>query len=379
MGCDMVMAVGQATGQQGSLVGVNEHGTPPRNQVRRWPRKTHAADESIRLGMLELPQMRETCAVLGSQPQGAWGLSHGLNELGLALGVACWQSKLPAAEGLRGTDLVRLTLERSHSARHAVDVLTDLIGRHGQGTPGEQGDHVFFLVDSKEAFVVEAAGKYWAMLQCQQVRAVSDVGLIRQDWRRLAPGLAEHAIAQGWWPDDGSKLDVGCLAGTSNRQAGPLKRWGKATVLLEQQNGHIDHYFLRRLLADHFDQHARTPDLRGRELLATFIGVLSASAPYAWFGLNRGGVPLYLPMFPQGDLPLSWQQQEASYAVRSMQREEIEEMMERLQHRIDQETEDFLLRTSRDNGDFAAQASALMQRHWDMLQNAAMAEKVTAR
>jgi hypothetical protein len=34
-----------------------------------------------------------------------------------------------------------------------------------------------------------------------------------QDWNRISPGLGQHAISQGWWPGDGSKLDfVGALS-----------------------------------------------------------------------------------------------------------------------------------------------------------------------
>ena len=96
--------------------------------------------------------------------------------------------------GLLGPELVRLTLERSHSARHAVDVLTDLIGRHGQGRGGDGGDHIFLIADPEEAFAVEAADQVWAAQEIGQLRAVSDVAVLCQDWYRLAPGLADRAF-----------------------------------------------------------------------------------------------------------------------------------------------------------------------------------------
>src|SRR5262249_29048507 len=82
--------------------------------------------------------------------------------------------------------------------------------------------------------------------------AVSDARVMRQDWDRIAPGLATYAIAKGWWPADGSKLDfVGALGEHYAEQAAGLRRWGRATLGLQQQNGHIDTAFIRRLLSDH--------------------------------------------------------------------------------------------------------------------------------
>src|SRR5262249_49675069 len=97
-------------------------------------------------------------------------------------------------------------------------------------------------------------GRYWVVQEIHQVRAVSDVAVVRQDWDRIAPGLAGHAIARQWWPEDGSKLDfVGALSAEPVGQASALRRWGRATLLLEQQNGHIDAAFVQRLFADHYD------------------------------------------------------------------------------------------------------------------------------
>ena len=179
----------------------------------------------------------------------------GVNDRRVAVSCGNWESRFRReTPGLLGPELVRLTLERSHSAGHALTVLTDLIARHGQGTfignpvsegegegEGEGGDHSFLIGDPDEAYAVEAAGCGWAAQEVHQVRAAGDVGMIRQDWYRLAPGLSDNAITHGWWAEDGSKLDfVGGFERVTHRQVVGAERWGRATMLLEQQNGHLD-------------------------------------------------------------------------------------------------------------------------------------------
>ena len=74
------------------------------------------------------------------------------------------------------------------------------------------------IADGSEAYVLETCGRYWALLECGHTRAVTDAALIRQDWHRLAPGLADFVIEKGWWQDDGSKIDfVRTLGETSER------------------------------------------------------------------------------------------------------------------------------------------------------------------
>src|SRR5262249_2572353 len=142
---------------------------------------------------------------------------------------------------------------------HGLDVLLELIERHGQGSgsgpgTGDEANNAFLIADASEAFVVETSGKHWVCQEVQQVRAVSNVSVVRQDWDRISHGLASHAIGQGWWPGDGSKLDFACaLSESPTGHASGLRRWGRATLLLEQQNGHIDAAFLRRLLSDHYE------------------------------------------------------------------------------------------------------------------------------
>jgi dipeptidase len=258
----MVVALPAATGNAQTLFAANAHRpvTEPQT-VRLVPGRTLSAGEVVQTCFVTVPQVRQTCTVLAVQPQGAWGYLVGVNEHRVAVACADWQSRIRRDRpGLLGPDLVRLTLERAHNANHALDVLTDLIVRHGQGhfagsPEGDAGDHVFLLADPCEAFAVEAAGLAWAAQEIRQVRAASDVAVIRQDWYRLAPGLADCALAEDWWPADGSKLDfIGALSEAPTGKASALRRWGRATLLLEEQNGHLDAASLRRLCGDHYDR-----------------------------------------------------------------------------------------------------------------------------
>ena len=79
-------------------------------------------------------------AFVGSRPSWLWGVEHGLNEHGVAIGnEKIWTVDRPSIEppALLGMDLVRLGLERSRSADEAFAVITGLLERHGQGGSGE--------------------------------------------------------------------------------------------------------------------------------------------------------------------------------------------------------------------------------------------------
>jgi secernin len=331
MGCDLVVALRPATTDGQTLFGQNSHRPAREGQALvRIPGRAFAWGEKIRTQLLELPQARQTFTVLGSQPHGRWGYLAGVNEVGLAAGCAVLKTRL-AIRGptLLGTDLVRLALERCAGARQAVDLVTALVERHGQGPGPEQpaeaeGDHAFLIADRREAFALETSGRYWVAQEVRAVRAVSDVCVVRQDWSRIAPGLAAHAIERGWWPADGTKLDfAGALATAATGLDGGMRRWGRATLLLEEQSGRLDPVSLRRLLGDHYDgmpdeadplepvadpvplcRHAG-PAGRGATA-ASLVAMLPADPafrPRAWWAPGPPCVGVYLPIFWEGELP----------------------------------------------------------------------------
>src|SRR5690349_17831542 len=118
MGCDMVVALGRATVDGSTLFGQNsERSAGPCHVLRRLAGRTCAPDEKVCTQFLELPQTRQTYTVLGSQPEGWWGITHGLNDNGLAVGFVPLRSKLAGGRrSLLAADLVRLILERSRTA-----------------------------------------------------------------------------------------------------------------------------------------------------------------------------------------------------------------------------------------------------------------------
>lgn len=328
MGGDLVVALGRATVDGHTLFGHNSR-RPLRVPLglHRTAGRGFAMGEKTRTQYLVLPQARQTCSVVGLRPAGVWGYDHGVNEHGVAIGWACLATRLRDNEpGLIGPDLVRLGLERGRSARQAVDVIADLLGRHGQGHPPEEGagpDACTLLVaDGREAFAVETAGRHWVYQEVRVVRALTDVATIRQDWDGISHGLAGWAIAQGFWPDDGSKLDFAGALATEAAPASALRRWGRATLLLEEQNGHLDTAFLRRLLGDHYEGCPDEVDpLEGSEraaplclhgqapwqpaTAASLVAHLPAdgSPPLVWWGPGPPCTSAFLPVLFDGELP----------------------------------------------------------------------------
>jgi hypothetical protein len=262
-----------------------------------------------------LPQVREAYAVLGGQPPDCWGYEFGLNECQLAVGcIDLTARETEHCPSRAGPEMVRVALERCHGARQAVDLLTDLLDRMRHEKP--VADYAFTVADAEEAYAVETVDCHWVYQEVREVRAASGVRIIGQDWDRISHGLADHAIAQGWWPADGSKLDFRQAVHESlESRRDPWRRWSRATLLLHEQNEHIELAFIRRVLCDHGTnaearQHGalcRHGEVAGEDTtVASFVALLDrspASTPMAWCAFGPPCRAVYFSLYLDGKIP----------------------------------------------------------------------------
>jgi secernin len=136
---------------------------------------------TVRVSHIEVEQLADRHAVILSQPAWCWGAEMGINDAGVVIGnEAIFSKRASLKPALLGMDLVRLGLERASSSRAAVDVMTALLERYGQGGPAGYADQSFcydssFLIaDCSEAWVLESAGRSWAARRIKNAYAISN-------------------------------------------------------------------------------------------------------------------------------------------------------------------------------------------------------------
>ena len=179
--CDCLCALGPASATGSTLFAKNSDRSPREYQRVEWhpPRR----EEATRTTYLTIaPALGPTIGFVGSRPSWAWGVEHGVNEAGIAVGNETIYTTLDprgAPTGLIGIDLVRLALERSETAVEAVDVITRLLDRHGQGGSGhDEADRPywssFLVADAATGFVVETSGSEWMVEPVERTRAISN-------------------------------------------------------------------------------------------------------------------------------------------------------------------------------------------------------------
>ncbi|NXL78612.1 SCRN2 protein, partial [Leptocoma aspasia] len=210
---------------------------------------------------LEIEQVERTHAVVLSRPAWLWGAEMGANDCGVCVGnEGVWtREPLGEAEALLGMDLVRLGLERGGSAREALEVMTALLERHGQGGSCKEEPvpfvyhNTFLLADRAEAWLLETAGRYWAAQRIREgSRNISNQLSIGSDITAEHPGLRERARSQGWWSGDGefSFARAFSLERQPPRMEAAKARLHAGKELLQQHAGHVTAETLMSILRD---------------------------------------------------------------------------------------------------------------------------------
>ncbi|HVJ43903.1 MAG TPA: C69 family dipeptidase [Dongiaceae bacterium] len=194
------------------------------------PRRHHAADAKITVGVTpeadlpgllsEIPQVAETARHIRVSYSYYKGVpapltNGGLNEYGVAV-RDIWSTSRheliemtpPTQSGPNYSDLARIVLERTRTAREGVELIATLIDTYGYA---DYGGNSHLIADPQEAWVViECAGgqKLWAAerLGPDSIRAsrpgfIGEIPVDQPDHPDFlySPNLVSFAAAQGWY------------------------------------------------------------------------------------------------------------------------------------------------------------------------------------
>ncbi|UCD57513.1 MAG: C69 family dipeptidase [Candidatus Hydrogenedentota bacterium] len=336
LGCDTLVALPGATAD-GSVVFAKNSDRPadesqPLIQV---PRIKHERGSLLKCQYIEIPQVKETLAFIGSRPYWLWGLEHGMNESGVAIGNdAVFTKEFPPDSGLLGMDLVRLGLERGQTAREALDVITRLLEEFGQGGSGHEHVHMvynnsFIIADPSEAYILETSGREYAWKAVNGIGSTSNHIAIGTDWEALSQNAREYAVANGWWDDCPSQRDASKRFNFSGAYRSTEfvppeiseERFRQSQKLLEEHRGLISPQTMMRMLRDHYDSgtvftpgrdpadgkcysicmHADPVGTTAASMVAHLRRVGSPMVYWASFGTPCCGV--FMPLYIDGGIP----------------------------------------------------------------------------
>jgi secernin len=329
MGCDTLVALAPTTRRGVTLFAKNSD-RPPREcqRVVRLPRRRSARGARVRCQYIEVPDVEESFAILGTQPYWLWGLEQGVNEHRVAIGnETVFAKESLGAPGLLGMDLVRLGLERSRSAEEALRVIAGLLEAHGQGGSGHVHvdwpyHNAFLIADPNEAWILETSDRHWAARRVEGLGNVSNGLALDTRWERGSADLTAFAVAQGWWPADAGRVDFARAylddVGVPPNLCGERRRRGEA--LLTAGRGHLEPGTMRGILRDHYgDQihrrrdvddprffslcmHADPLDNTTAAMVAELPADPLAVAP-VWFCLGSPCTGVFLPCYLEVDVP----------------------------------------------------------------------------
>ena len=184
--CDCLVALSAKTANRHTLFAKNSDRPPSEAQIMRWnpSRRDSGTTRTTYIDVEACAGDTIACAI--SMPDWCWGAEHGVNEAGVVIGNETIYTTLDprgAPEALIGMDVVRLGLERATSALNAVQVMSELITRYGQGGSGHDtrnGERArpywssFLIADAHDAWVMETSGTEIATHQVTATWAISN-------------------------------------------------------------------------------------------------------------------------------------------------------------------------------------------------------------
>ena len=284
------------------------------NAVVRIPARKHVKGEVVRITHLVIPQAEQTYEVLLTKAFWTYGCEIGVNEFGLSMGeeaVFTTEMEKEMRDGIIGPDLMRIGLERARNCREAIEIMTRLLEQYGQGGSAElkgnsHFDSSFIMSDPEEAYILETAGRQWAVKKVESVASISNMLGIGRDYTACAPSVT----GQDWAAAYGLP-EVPPTLGSRERQAVTF-------TSLQQSLGEITPKKMFEIMRHHglgyhpasagahrnICVHAGPQDNRWWQADGVMVTDVGAHGVMAWLTATSGNcVSIFKPVFMGMDLP----------------------------------------------------------------------------
>jgi len=316
--CDTIVALGTATKDGSILFGKNSDREPDEVQnIIIAPRQSHKPGDTVKCTYISIPQVADTARILLCQPFWMFGAEMGANEYGVIIGnEAVFTREKPDKIGLTGMDLLRLALERSKTAKEALDTIIGLMERHGQG--GNCGYrqkfyymNTFLLADTREAYVLETVKSWWAWKKVKDTWSISNIISLEAEFDACSPGLIGNAVKKGWCKSESQFNFRKCYSD-------PIITWGAAGKvretcsrnLLMQKKGSLTTADFMEILRDHGGRsdflphkhggtvcmHAADKLIRRSQSVGSLVGKVGEKEQY--FYVTGAANPCLSPYYP---------------------------------------------------------------------------------
>jgi len=232
--CDTLIACAEVTKNNTAIFAKNSDRPPNEAQHLIWlPAQTHSGGEKVQCTYLEIPQVKETNAVLLSKPFWMWGGEMGVNEHGLAIGNEAVFSKVPANKepALLGMDLLRLALERA-------------------ATPSEANS--FLIAGPGQTWVLETVDRHWAAREVNPVYSISNLLSLEDQWDRSSQDFQNKTLKKRYSKSKGEiniSQDYSDFIYTTFSDG--RRRSSRSRGLMESSSGNITVQTMASILRDH--------------------------------------------------------------------------------------------------------------------------------
>jgi secernin len=314
--CDTFVALPETTQQKTMLFAksadceVNEA-----NALVRIPHRKHVKGEAVRLTHLVVPQADETYEILLTKAFWTYGCEIGVNEYGLAMGEeAVFTTEMKEEkDGIIGPDLMRLGLERAKNCQEAIHIMTGLLEQYGQGGSAElkgnsHFDSSYLMADPEEAYLLETAGRRWAVKKVNAIASLSNMLGIHADWDFCSDGAtspkadfaSQYALPEVP-PTLGSPVRQALTYDSLKSALGQINVKGIFTTMRHHGEGyHPAHAEAHRNIC----VHAGPQENRWWQADGVMVTDVGAHGVLAWVTATSGNcVSIFKPVFLGMDLP----------------------------------------------------------------------------